>query len=452
MRGRLDDTGDTFFRGIEQVPAGSTVRIALDGTVLERRFWSLPRVDERHEPNAPERVHSLLRDAVRLRLRSDVPVGVCLSGGIDSSAIVSFMSEMWPTDAATRLQAFSYIPEEFGEAPYIHESLRRTGAELNELRVAPRHLWDILPEALYHYDGPVHSPTALIGFELMRLARARGVKVVLNGQGADEVHAGYPQYFRHYWADLIRAGQPLRALHEIRRFTELHAGSSRQRWIEAAGFGARALLDEVPGYRQLRQRARRERLRTDAWYTKDLAASLDTGDVLEPVQSLDGVLRQSVELRPLPLYLRVEDRNSMAHSVEARLPFLDYRLVSYAFALPPSWKLNGPWNKFVVREATRGVIAEGVRSRVDKMGFPTPSRTWFAGPWAGPLRDILASRLLRESGIVDIATVERALDRHVEGRDDVSGRLFRLAEYALWAETIQSSTRRGNPRVGRTAR
>jgi asparagine synthase (glutamine-hydrolysing) len=141
----------------------------------------------------------------------------------------------------------------------------------------------------------------------------------------------------------------------------------------------------------------------------------------------------------LPLYLRVEDRNSMAHSVEARLPFLDYRLVSLAFSLPGDWKLRGGWNKYFVREAMKGVIAERVRIRRDKMGFPTPSKDWWTGPWREPMMDLLRSRTLRESGICDVDDVISDLQRHVRGEVDVASQLFRLAEFATWLDLNRST-------------
>src|SRR4030095_8345133 len=138
--------------------------------------------------------------------------------------------------------------------------------------------------------------------------------------------------------------------------------------------------------------------------------------------------------RPLPLYLRVEDRNSMARSVEARLPFLDYRLVSLAFSLPGEWKLRGGWNKYLVREALKGVIAEPVRTRTDKMGFPTPSKDWWGGGWYAPMMDLLGSRALRDSGICDPESARTDLARHVRGEVDVANQMFRLAEFVTWLD------------------
>ena len=122
----------------------------------------------------------------------------------------------------------------------------------------------------------------------------------------------------------------------------------------------------------------------------------------------------------------------MAHSVEARVPFLDYRLASLAFSLPNDWKLRGPWNKHLVREGMKGVIAEGVRTRLDKMGFPTPGKRWFAEAWFQPMQDLLSSQSLRETGFCNVDVVRNDLELHREGRIDVAGPMFQMAELAVW--------------------
>jgi len=155
---------------------------------------------------------------------------------------------------------------------------------------------------------------------------------------------------------------------------------------------------------------------------------------------INALLRFAVEQRPLPLYLRVEDRNSMAHSVEARLPFLDYRLVELAFSLPAGWKFRGQWNKYIVREATRGVIAEGVRARVDKMGFPTPIDTWFRGPWYEPTRDLLGSEAFRTSGVADTERLLADLEAHRTGTAALGRKLFHWTQFAIWLSQMTAET------------
>ena len=144
-------------------------------------------------------------------MRSDVPVGVCLSGGLDSTSIICATARSW-NESTQPLLAFSYNAAEFDESRYVADTIRYTGAELHRLETDPRYLWDSLSSILSFHDEPVHSMTALVGFELMRLAAKNGVKVILNGQGSDEVLAGYDSFFRTYWSTLLKTGKPSRHL------------------------------------------------------------------------------------------------------------------------------------------------------------------------------------------------------------------------------------------------
>ena len=434
-RGHEEETTQTFFQQIDQVPQGSVFEVSLTGQSWQRRFWSVTGRREAVPADPAGRFRELFDDSIRLRMRSDVPVGVCLSGGIDSSAILSTMAGMRPAGSPGPLKAFSYVPDEFSERSYINESIAQTGAELNELHTGPMPLWDAMPKALWHYDEPVNSPTALVGYELMRLAKARGVTVVLNGQGADEVAGGYHTYFRSHWSDLMRAGRWGKAINEVSHYSQAQHRAFWPLLADAVSHCARTSAKR----RLARGSPRRFERKVDgasmSWYTPDLIRLLPTHEKQE-VFSLSDALKFSIEHRYLPLYLRMEDRNSMAHSVEARLPFLDHRLVSFVFSLPGEWKMSGPWNKHILREAMKGVIAERVRTRLDKMGFPTPVRSWFAGSWYEPMRDMLASSALRDSGVCNVDVAIQDLDRHRAGTIDMSPGLFRLSQFGFWLQSM----------------
>jgi asparagine synthase (glutamine-hydrolysing) len=151
-----------------------------------------------------------------------------------------------------------------------------------------------------------------------------------------------------------------------------------------------------------------------------------------PSADLDSVLKHSIGRVPLPLYLRIEDRNSMAHSVEVRLPYLDYRLVSLILNLPAEWKLRGPWTKFVLREGMRGRIPEAVRCRVDKMGFPVPTSKWLRAELFEPMMDVLGSQAARERGLYNTGEIRRDAERFRRGELQVSSKLFDVTQTELW--------------------
>jgi asparagine synthase (glutamine-hydrolysing) len=163
--------------------------------------------------------------------------------------------------------------------------------------------------------------------------------------------------------------------------------------------------------------------------------------------TLAGVQKRSVESAPLPIYLRVEDRNSMAHSMEARLPFLDHRLVALALNLPTQWKMRGPLNKFALREAMRERIPESVRKRVDKMGFPVPSKNWFSGPLYELTQDLLASREMRERGIYNLDKMRRDLELHRQGKINVGDKLFGVVQFEMWSR-LQGNLVRASVNAG----
>jgi asparagine synthase (glutamine-hydrolysing) len=282
------------------------------------------------------------------------------------------------------------------------------------------------------HDEPVHTLTAMVGYELMRMISECGIRVILNGQGADETLGGYDSYFPDAWYTAVRRGQPGRAWSDIRRYSTVHGGHGLPRLVAAVRRAAQVELRRTQWYRSLAHWHHRRAALRDGWFSDALLATPDAGGV--ELVDLDSVLRRSTTVEPLPLYLRIEDRNSMAHSVEVRLPMLDYRLVELAFSIGDDWKVRGEWNKVVLREAMRDRIPETVRTRVDKMGFPTPNAKLLTEGTFEVLHDLVSSRTARERGIYAWDRMMRDLDTHRGGeRMDLALRFFRVAQFELWA-------------------
>ena len=430
--GRLDQTSGTFYQGIVQLPAAHAFEMTLDGSYREWKYW-----DVRDRPvEAPEQpaqaFADLFEDAMRVHMRSDVPIGVNLSGGLDSTSILCAAARLRQQSGTGKdLLAFCYQDRGFDESSYIRDTLAQTGATLVPLELTPEQLWDSLPTVLGFQDEPVHSMTALVGYHLMDLAARSGVKVILNGQGADEVIGGYGSYFNDRWSELIRGGQLQAAWREIVAYSQAHGGAARPRFGRALRHVAQTALAGLPPYRALSARRRLSRARSEAWLRPELADHLPERPTTTAI-GLGGVLAAALCRDPLPLYLRVEDRNSMAHSIEVRLPFLDHRLVSLVFAMDSQWKINGPWNKHVLRQAMRGRIPESVRSRVDKMGFPTDAAAWFRGPLYTRLRDVFNDSGFRQQPFFDAKVLAADLEAHRSGQANHAGRLFAAAQFHLW--------------------
>src|SRR4029077_11766317 len=217
LHGKLDETPATFFAGIEQVPPGCAFEIRLDGTSRQWTYWSLPDIELEPLPDVEESVAELLEGAVRLRLRSDVPVGVCLPGGLASTAIICAMARnREPRDGGQPLPpllAFCYHDAAFDERPFIADTLSQTCALLKRISLPPQAMWESREEVLGFQEEPIVSGAPIAGFHLMKLAASNGVKVVLNGQGSDEVFAGYSSYFQDHWYTLLRSARVARAWH-----------------------------------------------------------------------------------------------------------------------------------------------------------------------------------------------------------------------------------------------
>ncbi|MEJ7812201.1 MAG: asparagine synthase (glutamine-hydrolyzing) [Gemmatimonadaceae bacterium] len=440
LRGRLDVMSrgaESFYAGIEQVPAGAAFEVDPAGRLTEWRYWSLDDLPPMETDDPSQRFFELFEDAVRLRLRSDVRVGVALSGGLDSTSIAAVMADLRARDDITTIApplfAVSYMAPEYDESSYIAKTVRQTGVELHRVHVKPADLWADLERVLWYHDEPVHSPAALVGFHVFRVAAECGVRVMLSGQGADETIGGYPYFFVHHWYTLLRAGKTEECWREINAYCQHSAENATALYRRALRHFAQTEMSRVSAYRHAARWRQARELRGNAWFTDEITQQLQSADARRREdRKLQSALKQAVEVAPLPLYLRVEDRNSMAHSVEARLPFLDYRLVSLVFQLSDRWKLRGPWSKFVLREAVKGKIPEEVRARGDKMGFPVPAAQWFRNELYTPLQDMLASQAVRERGIYNVDAIRKGLDLHRDGWIDASNGLFNVAQLESW--------------------
>ncbi len=428
--GRLDDGDDTFFEGIHHIPAAHCFELDRAGRYRQWRYWA---VDEATPaPADPAAAFAeLFENAVRLHMRSDVPVAVHLSGGLDSTAIacasVRVRREVGATGA---LAAFCYMDPRFDERVYIDATLQQTGAAMTSLRCTPRQLWDTLPQALRAHDEPMHSMTALVGYQLMGLTAQHGIKVVLNGQGADETLGGYGSYFHNYWQSLLDRGALASLVSELKSWGGVHGAALPPLLVGVLRRHVQAGLRRVGPYRRASESRWRQRLRQQSWLSPAVHEAATPPQF--PAHDLDSTLAWSVQHDPLPIYLRVEDRNASAHSIEGRVPFLDHRLVSLASSLAPEWRMRGSLNKFVLRESMRGRIPEVVRARGDKMGFPTAAAEWLRGELYEPAREIVNDPMFRQSGAVAGAQVANMLDAHRAGRGDHAAEVFRAVQWFLW--------------------
>lgn len=434
VEGSLDQTSRTLFRGIEQVPAAHCFELEHDGRYRQWPYWRLEDYPEQEAGDPVERFAELFENAIALHMRSDVPVGVHLSGGLDSTSIACAAARVRAAAGAQGpLKAFSFVDREFDETRFIEDTISRTGATPVLLQTSAEKVWDDLPRVLEYQDEPVHSLTAVVSFQLMALTAQHGVRVILNGQGADETMGGYPSYFRDGWvSELTQRGLPA-VWHQVARYATAKGEPALRLLGNLLMHVLKSKLRAVPAYRRMARGRQLAASRKLGWVRPEFAA-LTSAHSDRATPDLRSTLIHSIRHNPLPLYLRVEDRNSMAHAIEARVPFLDHRLVEFEMALGRAWKLDGDLNKVLLRRAMRGRIPDSVQERREKMGFPTPTAKWMGGALYSQVADRLSRLRPTAAEHLDSSVLTSLLVKHRAGVGDHSAVLFRAAQWDLWLE------------------
>jgi asparagine synthase (glutamine-hydrolysing) len=389
-------TNETFFEGIESLPAGSWMRVALDGRVLDRQsFYSLPERPEFARMGFEEAVGAvadLLRDAIRLRLRSDVRVGTCLSGGLDSSTISAIASDLYNRsggEAFIGIHAKS-IERSTDESAFAQQVAQRAGIRLVTVEPNSDDFASTIDEVVYTQEEPFGSPSMFMGWHVFREAQRQGCRVMLNGQGCDEAFLGYERY---YPLEL----DPTHPVDFVRR-VRMQAGHSKLSMAEALRY-----------YLYFRHAFLRiSRLKANRYVAQKHMATMAFDSVRESADSYARCFvmqKLEIESLQLPHLLRYEDRNSMRHSIETRLPFLDYRLMEAAASLPLEHKLHGGWTKYVMRKVAEPHLPAEVTWRKVKLGFEAPTGVWFRERMDLMWREIESSALLGE--YADLVQVRR---------------------------------------------
>jgi asparagine synthase (glutamine-hydrolysing) len=437
---------ETLFKGVHRLLPGHTL-VFENGETTIRQYWDVPAgesnpdVERLSDADATERFRCLLEESVRIRLMSDVPLGMFLSGGLDSSAIAALMARM--IDRPLQTFSVAFKERSFSELEYARQVSTAIGADAHEVVIDDRDFFGALPRLIWHEDEPIAHPSSVPLYFVSDLA-SKHVKVVLTGEGSDELLAGYGKYPRALvnW----RAGAAYAAVPEALR-----------QWIAAS------LVPQLPG--RLGRYARRSFLavaRTPEAMFFDNFASIGLrrqSSLLAPAvaagatpdraygpsrayfdrpngrsTTLDRLLYADLKTYLVELLMK-QDQMSMAASIESRVPFLDHHVVEFAAALPPRMKLRGFTTKRILRDAVRTLLPESILTR-QKMGFPVPFALWMKGPWQSMARDVLLDRRTRERGIVAPGAVEDLIARHAVGTQEGGDAIWSLLNLELWYRTF----------------
>ncbi len=410
----------TCFDGVLQLPPAHNAVLA-DGRLVRSRYWNAE--DALAARGATGRDHAAgfrdhIEQAVRSHLRSDVPVGACLSGGLDSGTLAALAARQM--DAPLRTFSVTYPGTVHDESRYI-DALRGHVGNLDGTDTSPdgRDLIDVLERSTWHYEEPVWGGSVYSWWQVMKSVNAGGIKVVLNGQGADELLAGYPRYYPPYLRQLLLQGRLPTLSRNFEGFRAQQGDLSRMGlWRELA----------TPVWPDWLRKAARVAGRGNAFDDRFLspqlrAMSSPAAEALarRAFSNLDTHLLTDLTTTRLPELLQAEDRFSMAFSIESRVPFLDRAFVEYGIALPASQKIDDGVTKVVLREAMRGVVPDETLDRRDKQGYPTPANDWLRQYGVEYAGDLIGSQRFRERDVFDAGAAATAFDRWRSGQGALPG-------------------------------
>ncbi|MEO7729968.1 MAG: asparagine synthase (glutamine-hydrolyzing) [Kofleriaceae bacterium] len=438
----------TMFEGIRKLPAAHTLICDRHGNLTIERFWS-PLDGPAWTPpasrgEAVEHVRALVKGAVKKRLMADVPVGAFLSGGVDSSTNVALMSQLVSTPLQTFTVEFTGFgaAENFHDVPYARQVASMFGCRHSEVQITAAEAVAYVPEMVAHQDEPLGDPACLPMHFVSRAAHQAGVKVVLVGEGSDEVFCGYPDFPKLYetyngrWSQLKR--MPLVLRRAVKRGAELAGQPSgrvdvllRAAENEPLYMGLDVVFfdwEKQALYTEAGKRAMPGKAAdTVNAYYREIAERRPDADFSQQMSYIE--LRNRL---PELLLMRV-DKFSMQHSLEARAPFLDHELATYALSLPAAMKMDGARTKTVLKDAAHEWLPNDVVERT-KQGFRVPLPAWLRGELAGWAEDLLRRSPLRKLGIIDFDHVMELWRLHQEDRADHSFDLWCIINLSGWYE------------------
>jgi len=437
---------ETLFKDVHRLLPGH-ILVFENGDVIIRQYWDVPtgernpEIDGMSEADAVDRFRALLEDAVRTRLMADVPLGMFLSGGLDSSAIAALMAKM--IDRPLQTFSVAFKERSFSELDYARQVSTAIRADAHEVVIDDKDFFGALPKLIWHEDEPIAHPSSVPLYFVSQLA-SKHVKVVLTGEGSDELLAGYGKYSRALvnW----RAAAAYRAVpHALRGW--IASSLVPQLPDRLARYAKRSFLavPRTPEAMFFDNFASIGLRRQSQLLSPPMAAAATPERAYGPSRTyfdrpnghstvLDRLLYADLKTYLVELLMK-QDQMSMAASIESRVPFLDHHLVEFAAALPPRMKLRGFTTKWILRDAVRTILPESILTR-KKMGFPVPFALWMKGPWQSVARDVLLDRRTRERGIIEPGAVEQLITSHAAGGQEGGDAIWSLLNLELWYRTF----------------
>jgi len=436
---------ETLFKGIHRLLPGHTL-VCEQGQIRIREYWDIPagRCDERlasiSDQEAVQQFRELLEQAVRIRLMADVPLGMFLSGGLDSSAIAALMAGM--IDRPLQTFSVAFKDRAYSELDYARQVSTAIKADAHEIVIDEQDFFGALPRLIWHEDEPIAHSSSVPLYFVSELARQH-VKVVLTGEGSDELLAGYAKYPKALvnWRAAAAYGvlpHPLRswiADTVVPRLPHAIARYARRSFVSMERTPEAMFFDNFAAIGLARQRDLLAARFAGSSAAEAYGPSRQYFDALNGDSTvLDRLLYADLKTYLVELLMK-QDQMSMAASIESRVPFLDHKLVEFAASLPPRLKLRGFTTKWILREAVRPILPAAILSR-PKMGFPVPFGIWMRGQWGSIAREVLLDSRSRQRGIIEPAGVERLIAAHQSGAAQGGDAIWSLLNLELWYRTF----------------
>jgi asparagine synthase (glutamine-hydrolysing) len=429
-----------MFEGIRRLKPAEALILSSDGSLKHWPYWSLEKHVVTKDATLEEAVkefQELFAESVRIRLRADVPLGSSLSGGLDSSAIVCTLAHELKSQGNNRLKTFSArFPNSpsFDEGEYIRAVAHTSGSRAYQTIPSPDDLREQIKKIHYFQEEPFLSSSIFAQWEVMRLAREEGVTILLDGQGGDEILAGYMPYFVTYFVDLLLKPRWGVLALELVPFFLRQCKAVRQYEHASERFHVLGLSAVDNLWRARRRRKDKKlhgRIRTTS------AASIGANRFKDRLSR--HLYCDLMEAR-IPHLLRYADRNAMAFSREVRNPFLDYRLVEFLFSLPAHYKIRRGWNKFILRKAMREIVPKKVINRFDKVGYITPESQWLRGPLKDWAESLLFEKRLRDLEFYPEPEVRLYWEEHQSGKRNHHWRIWPWISLSVWLSMIEDGS------------
>lgn len=402
----VDNDDECFFKDILQVPKQSFLKIDSNGSTTCQAYWTLRTRESLSatlsQHDLVEQFRDLLRSAVKIRLRSDVPVGCMLSGGMDSTSITCLAVE-----SKTDMTTFSAVTGNgyYDEREFIEAVVDKTGVESKFFYPSAAALFPTLKEMIAFHDEPVCTVSWYSLYLITKQIAACGIPVILTGHGGDELLGGYWDHYHYHFSDIRAAGG--------------NCAAERQAWLKNHGRDP-AEYDRERAYIDKLSQNNQVEIDKYSQYLVALSPAI-LPHARNPViaSPCEGNLSRRLYLElfyeTVPPVLKAEDRNTMAHSIEARVPFLDYRLVEFCFSIANEYKIRKGLGKWILREAMKGILPEKVRARKEKVGHNAPADQWFRTENRREIEDLLRRKSFVNEAIYDRQASQRLFQEHLSG-------------------------------------